>query len=194
MIEISAGRLGGGPAGGSFANLAGKDPAVADARIREELQAAGIEVVEHEALLNHPEVHTHCAGKLGGFTFRRNWYYWVVRGRVPLAAAEKLYADPEGKRTVRVAGHCGCPPPEKWATRYIAGDKEIVPTSQKAEIDRFVKRLREKGRVAEAAEVLAGIYFSDDPKAGEPFVESYHIDSQEGLNLFVRVLRAEGVV
>jgi hypothetical protein len=193
MIEISAGRLGGGPAGGSFANLAGVDPAVTDARIRGELQAAGIEVVEHEALLDHPEVHTHCAGKLGGFAFQRNWYYWVVRGRVPLAVAEKLYADPVGKKTVRVAGHCGCPPPEKWTNRYMPDGREVVPTSQKAEIDHFVERLREKGRVAEAAEVLAGIYFSDDPKAGEPFVESYHIDSQEGLNLFVRVLRAEGV-
>jgi len=170
------------------------DSAAADARIRGELQAAGIEVVKHKKLLDHPEVHTHCAGKLGGFTFHRNWYYWGVEGRVPLAVAEKLYADPEGKKTVRVAGHCGCPPPEKWTRRYMSDGREVVPAAQKAEIDHFVERLKKRGSELDAAEVLAKIYFTDDPLVGEAFVEAYHIDSQEGLSLFVRVLRAEGVV
>ena len=32
-------------------------------------------------------------GTFGPFTFDRRWYYWSMVGPVPLAVAEKLYAD-----------------------------------------------------------------------------------------------------
>ena len=79
------------------------------------------------------EVPYHIIGILGNYTFKRAWYYWVVRGEVSKKIAKKLYKEPIGKRDVRVGGHCGCPPP--------------------------------KGSV-----------------------NSYHIDSQEGLNLFVQMV------
>lgn len=79
------------------------------------------------------EVPYHIKGELNGYTFRRSWYYWVVRGEVSKKIAKKIYKNPIGKRDVRAHGHGGC----------------ISP----------------KGRV-----------------------NVYHIDSQEGLNLFVKMI------
>lgn len=91
------------------------------------------------------EVPYHVIGNLGDgkFIFKRAWYYWMVRGNVPLKIANKLYENPIGARDVRVAGHCGCPPPKKWTQRIN----------------------------------------------GKRCVTSYHIDSQEGLNLFVEAVK-----
>jgi hypothetical protein len=127
-------------------NLAGKEDC--DNHIRVELTKAFIPIVEVEKDLRHYEVPFTLIGKLGDFTFKRLWYYWVVKGKVPMAAAKEMYANPNGVKDVRVAGHCGCPPPEEWARN-----------------DKYEK----------------------DPVNG--FVDSYHIDTQEGLNMFVQVLR-----
>lgn len=58
------------------------------------------------------EVKTTIKGKMKGFSFSRAWSYWVVSGKVPLKLAEKMYADEEGKKNVRVDGNCTCPPPK----------------------------------------------------------------------------------
>jgi hypothetical protein len=89
------------------------------------------------------EVPYHIIGVLGDTTFKRAWYYWMVKCMVPLEVAEKMYEDPIGKKDVRVSGHCGCPPPNEWCK----------------DID------------------------------GKKYITSYHIDSQEGLNLFVKTIK-----
>ena len=92
-------------------NLAGNRNA--DIVIRVELRAAGIE--ERDLLAREVgEVPATIGGKLGAFTFRRCWYYWAAEGPMPLDAARRLYVDPVGRKDVRVAGHCGCPPPDGW--------------------------------------------------------------------------------
>lgn len=91
-------------------NLAGDKRA--DESVRDELLAAEIGLVKIEP---YGEVPATYGGKLGAFTFRRAWYYWVVKGPMPLEVARKLYEHPRGREVVRVAGHCGCPPPEEWA-------------------------------------------------------------------------------
>jgi len=123
-------------------NLAGNKEC--DGYIRVELTKAFIPIVEVERDPVHYEVPFTLMGKLGDFEFRRLWYYWSVKGPVTLAAAQEMYANPNGVRDVRVAGHCGCPAPEEWACNGI--------------------------------------------------VNSYHIDTQEGLNMFVQVLRKHGLV
>ena len=45
------------------------------------------------------------------YEFTRAWRYWVVRGSVPLRLARELYEHPVGRTDIRVAGHCGAPPP-----------------------------------------------------------------------------------
>ena len=94
-------------------NLAGRKDC--DEYIRRELERCRIDIVEVE--LTRSEVPYTLEGRLGDFEFRRAWYYWVVRGSVPLEVAQEIYADPVGHTDIRVAGNAGCPPPEEWAHR-----------------------------------------------------------------------------
>ena len=71
-------------------NLAGNEEC--DQYIERELTRAGIEVVRGERM--DTEVPASITGKLGDFTFKRAWYYWMVGGNVPLTVAEELYDDP----------------------------------------------------------------------------------------------------
>ncbi len=84
------------------------------------------------------------------FTFERAWYYWVVKGYVPLDIAVEMYENPNGRKDIRVAGHCGCPHPADWKVRYKV--------------------------------------------CGMNVVDSYHIDTQEGLNYFVETLKKHNLV
>lgn len=102
--------------------------------IRQELALLGVEIVEGEDV----------SGRLGPFTFKRAWTYYTVKGPVPLAVAEEMYADPVGRAAVRVAGHCAAPPP-----------------------------------VA--------------PWVRDGFVDSYDIDTEAGLRLFVDTVRKHGL-
>lgn len=92
-------------------NLAGNREA--DTFIRAELEACGIEVIS-TGTEQRGEVPASFVGKIGPFTFRRCWYYWSVDGPMPLTAANEMYHHPDGRHDVRVAGHCGCPPPSEW--------------------------------------------------------------------------------
>jgi len=165
-------------------NLAGVP--MCDIDIAEELKTAGITLVD--VPLSRGEVPYRIEGRFANFTFWRAWYYWVVKGLVPLHVAQELYADPVGKKDVRVDGHCGCPPPEKpWIHFRDASGVLLVPQDQ---YDEFVRVFKD-----EVPEIMKrqNFRFSDDPgKEGKPYVECYHIDSQEGLNLFIATLKKHG--
>lgn len=163
-------------------NLAGHPKATAICAV--ELQQAGIPV----ELLATPygEPKSDIGGRLGDFTFRRAWYYWVVRGPMPLAQAEAMYARPVGALDVRVAGHCGCPPPAEWA-HWRTPDGRIVhhdPTgSQRAQLADIIARHPDFGPCEDV--------FADDASRhpdASAYVESYHVDSAEGLALLARVI------
>lgn len=105
--------------GRGFPNLAGQ-PEMCLELIPQELAAAGIEVYDFKVDPNrgHGEVPFCHIGHLGGWFFRRAWYYWVV-ARMSSNRSVVLpfeYADPlhqsHGK-SVRVAGHCGAPAPRE---------------------------------------------------------------------------------
>ena len=93
-------------------NLAGRPDA--SSVTHNELTKAGIDVIR-SGLSKYSEVPTVYTGRLGAFTFERAWYYWIARGPMPLDMARRIYNDPIGAQDVRVAGHCGCPPPDEWA-------------------------------------------------------------------------------
>lgn len=167
-------------------NLAGNDQA--DEYIRRELERARIPVQDTEP--HSGEVPYTLIGQLGDLAFTRAWYYWVVNGNVPLEVAQELFADPVGVTDIRVAGDCGCPPPEeriKWLTDE---GKQIYPAEQQAEWD----------RIAKAHEFMQAekdtIIFTDDPVAhgAKPFVTTYHVDTEIGLRIFVDTLKAHGLV
>ena len=157
-------------------NLAGVQEA--DEFIQEELSLAGIERVQGE--MRKSEVPSSITGRLGGWEFVRAWYYWIAVADgdgLSLEAAIRLHETPypiSGPRqpatyglVVRVAGHCGAPHPQEWASPpHIIRDLE----KQRAKHYDFV-----------------GLY---DASAQEPrFIGLYHIDTQIGLNEFARVLR-----
>jgi hypothetical protein len=123
-------------------NLAGKVDC--DVFILEELYKAGVCIVEHPEPLRR-EVPASLTGVMGKFTFARAWYYWVVEGPVPLSVAKILYDHPRGREDVRVAGHCGCPPPEKWATNGYVYDYHIDSQSG---LNFFCDTLREAGLIS----------------------------------------------
>ncbi len=103
-------------------NLAGDRSA--DAVLRAELEACGIESVS-TGMNPNAEVPASYIGTLGSFKFYRCWYYWAVEGPMPLTVANEMYQHPDGRRDVRVAGHCGCPPPSEWAHDNFVGSYHI---------------------------------------------------------------------
>lgn len=167
-------------------NLAGNKNC--DREIRRELERARIDVVEGQA--TRGEVPYTITGSLAGWTFERAWYYWVAKGQLPLEIAKQLYADPIGKTDVRVAGHCGCPPPEPpWVTCYDAEGNQLWSDPDGEEARKAVGFV-ERGLLK--AEQFAGQRFVPDAPsvAARIVVESYHIDSEAGLRLFADALRS----
>ncbi len=176
-------------------NLAGDEKA--DEYIKDELERAGIEAV-YEGL-DKGEVPYTFVGKLYkevlissfDITFKRAWYYWMAFGYIPLALAEQMYRHPEGKKSVRVTGHCGCPPPEEPWIDWIAKDgRKLGKLSEwdKYKEDSVVWDLIVNKETMESKD---GIYrwVGDPIKEGTPYITSYHIDSQAGLLLFAETLK-----
>lgn len=183
MIEIASGGLCPSNNGACFPNMAGRG--CDNATIEDELLHAGIEVVTGP--VRDAEVATNRTGTLGPFTFTRAWYYWCVSGPMPLDVARKLYADPVGREDVRVAGHCGCPPPDEWADFFDAEGNMVVSDPD--------------GKLARdhAAFIAAHPQYADGdmmryvPNAADvavrAIIDTYHIDSQAGLDLFARAIK-----
>lgn len=161
-------------------NLAGITQDRADNYVRYELERARIPVHAFEPGAAS-EVQAKLYGVLPGFTFRRAWRYWVVEGLVPIAVAERLYADPVGATDVRADGDSGCRPPSTWMKWITPNGKLVVPANQEAECKAMAER-HETMKHAFDSDV-----FSDDPASlgAQAFVKLYHIDSEVGLRLFV---------
>lgn len=149
-----------------------------DSFVKLELDLAGIPAVKGE---RYGEPGSHYKGRLGKFNFERAWYYWIVSGLVPLDLAKKMYEDKEGGKSVRVAGHCGCPPPEEWAKRIDNG-KELCNKSELEAIksEEIKKVLINNPKLK---------WVDDKSKSGQLFVTTYHIDSWQGLKLFADTVR-----
>jgi len=132
-------------------NLAGKPDC--DINILDELYKAGVLIVEHGTPLRN-EVPAQLTGIAGDFEFWRAWYYWVVNGPVPLDVAKILYKHPRGIKDVRVAGHCGCPPPEEWAKNGFVNNYHIDSQSG---LNFFCDTLREAGLISWPAEDITDL-------------------------------------
>lgn len=169
----------------NLAGVTGCDP-----KIIRELLAAGIELIEHLATLQS-EVPTRYIGqlKLNGevkFTFQRAWYYWVVNGDVPLEVARELYYEvPFGKEDIRVAGHCGCPPPEEWAfpKNEVLVELSVYKLPSKEYPHGDGPTYGELAKMCNSGQIQA-------PR----FVGTYHIDTLYGLVKFVAILRKHNLV
>lgn len=115
-------------------NLAGETQA--DLHILEELDKAGIEVVEGPR--SEGEVPCTLTGKLTGWTFNRAWYYWMAvaeKGKgLPLRMSVELHnraypatGEDQPKtygQVIRVNGDCGCPKPGERVRSYHIDTQE----------------------------------------------------------------------
>ncbi len=110
-----------------------------------------------------------------------------IGGRVPLAVAYEIYNTSTGRKDVRVGGE-SCLAPAGYLVSWQTPDgRTILPIEDKVVTDRLVS----KGMITQS-EVDTTFLFverSDFGKYGEPYTTLYHIDSQEGLNFFVEILR-----
>lgn len=84
------------------------------------------------------------------FTFERAWYYWIVRGYVPLDIAVEMYENPKGKKDIRVDGHCACPHPADWKVKHKVCGMNVVDhyhIDSQAGLNYFVDTLKKHGLV-----------------------------------------------
>tara|TARA_S200002703_G_C3781584_1_gene240829 strand:- start:237 stop:764 length:528 start_codon:yes stop_codon:yes gene_type:complete len=168
-------------------NLAGVE--LCDSDIVRELLEAKIEIIPHDR--NHAyEVRSSFHGKLNGWRFTRAWYYWVARpiaerSGLPLSDAIKLH-EAHGK-DVRVAGHCGAPPPQEWVKRYTTDGREVIHDPEGEQLE-FFNRLEQEGSFELKAHKF--LFVKDLIEAEyEAVIDCYHIDTQVGLNALANVLR-----
>lgn len=149
-----------------------------------ELELAGIPVTKVES---RGEVPSTAAGELHGFTFERYWCYWVVKGRMPLEVARKLYEDPIGREAVRVAGHCACPPPDEWAEWYAPDGARLYADPDGRQAREWAEMLARRPEWRDDA----GRFVPDPSKVpgARAYVTSYHVDTGAGLRLLVEAIR-----
>lgn len=153
---------------------------------KQDLHCAGITDIKHLAATEHnkEQVVGFIQTKHGKITVQKSHsYYWMVSCKVPLELANKLYAHPEGRRSVRVAGHCMAPAPIDWADYFTPEGK---PMARKAEWD----ALSEESKNTIFKDFQDKYELVEDPKSsGIPFILNYHIDSQAGLLLFCQMVQ-----
>lgn len=148
----------------------------ADKKVKEELLIANIPVLELGVM--DKEVKTKYIGILNGFVFQRAWYYWVVKGNMPLNFAEQLYEKYKGLN-IRVAGHCGNPAPEEWAC-----NKDYDKLS-KPYVDKF---LNDEISMEELNKISKDLW-----KQGEQVINMYHVDTQLGLCKLAEMIRENNI-
>jgi hypothetical protein len=108
----------------------------------------------------------------------------MVDGLVPLDVARELYADEVGKKDVRARGDCGCPSPDVLACRCDPEGRIVVDD---VEFEKF-------RRVLPGRSLPSGYVREKDAVSSAKCITCYHIDSQTGLNLFVKTIKAHGLV
>lgn len=172
-----------------------------DNTICEELKLSGIPIVKLDE--RSGEVPTIFGGKIGNWTFRRAWHYWVastenVEDGLPLNLALELHNksitsitgveyDILGK-FIRSGGDCTCPSPDG----YTSQPKYNEELEEKL-IELGYEKKTFKGRDKEYSYI--DINCGDVAKLCnegklivERYVDCYHIDEQFGLNEFAYAL------
>jgi len=174
-------------------NLAGYP--LCDKYILQELESHGIEPVRCKSN-SQGEVCSSLTGRIGKFTFRRDWSYWVITGALPLEYAMAIYANPVGRQYVRAGGDCACRNPEIWENFFDTDGNELYvdPGGKQRE---QIANLLEKG-LLKSTDTDNVIFFESekerDKHVARSFVNMYHVDSDLGLHLIVDAIRAYLIV
>jgi hypothetical protein len=131
-------------------------------------------------------------GRLGAFDFTFRNYYTVVDGKVPLAVAIELYSD-LFKGDIRSGGDCGCRKPSTWATAWN-GDRIVINPKETANVKDGIEKGSDiyKSLVANPKYQLCD---NEEEYATYPkYVDTYHIDTELGVYIFVRTLKQHKLI
>jgi hypothetical protein len=129
-------------------------------------------------------------GKLGPIDIARRCSGWIADGPLPLAVARALYKHPLGRHEIRIAGRADHPPPEApWIVWYTAHGERVYPVHLQARFRATCEQSPGLVRFSPPA------VFHDEPtKLGATgYLDVYHLDSEEALQVFGSVLRAHDV-
>lgn len=165
-----------------------------DQTIKEELYLAGIPIINEEG---KGEVPYTIIGKLGNWTFRRAWYYWIasVKNRInglPLKIASELHEkkNPTNNEIlghiIRSGGHGGCPHPKDYGADPLYNkelDEQLKKLGYKEEYSEILKENFVPISVGEVSKLC-----NEGKLNVERYVDCYHIDDQIGLNEFAKFL------
>lgn len=163
------------------------DPA-RDRTIVRELERAQIDVIR----LDKPtgEMPSRVRGKLGLIEFTRGVTGWIADGSVPLDVAQLLYRHPIARRDVRVGGSVERPPPDgAWVVWYTRRGERVYPVTYQAGILGTVEPWLE--RVPGSVAIRCHDYPAQIAALG--YIDLYHIDSADGLQIFASTLRAHRI-
>lgn len=178
-------------------NLAGVTEA--DESIQEELYLAGIYMVNIKP--DPCEFPHSIAGEIGNWTLSRAWRYWVASAAdgdgLPLDVATELHernypiigpGQPETYgQVIRVAGHGGCPPPSEWVKHYDAQGLELIVDPDGKQESEWKSMIERYSALRQSFDKYRFVSSLDETV--KSVVDSYHIDTQIGLNEFARVVR-----
>jgi len=157
-------------------NLAGVEDC--DLTITQELNTSGIERVYIGERIGD-EVKSQYIGKCNNFIFVRAWTYWIVSGYMPLQYAKEMYAKFKNLN-IRVAGHCGNPPPEEWCRSKDYAEKRTLYLHKY-----WQKEISKEEFNTKCKELM---------QQEDQFVTCYHIDMQEGLNKFIEIVKKYNII
>jgi hypothetical protein len=174
-------------------NLAGNKSA--DEVILEELYLANIPAVKVEGSVG--EVPYTYVGKLGKWTFRRAWYYWIASVEdtekgLPLGEALALHnkkhpvKDTTLGKVIRSGGHAGGPSPDEYGANPFDTEElntQLESLGYKKEYSEFLKESYIHISVGE----ISGLC-NEGKLSIERYVSFYHIDEQIGLTEFAKAL------
>jgi hypothetical protein len=152
-------------------------------------------VMRREAIpfevVNDPSKQVSCnvVGKLGPFTIDRSGY-WRVDGPVPIEVARRLYEADED-HVIRVAGHCMAPPPEDPWVVWHDDDGKTLEADPDGSIEKQATHFT--NRFGLDFSHIRFVRSLDEVPNKRGFVMSYHIDTEDGLHLFIRTVREAGL-
>ena len=164
------------------------DTSALDRAIAHSLERAGIEIARLKQPSGNPA--SRLRGRLGPIEIARALSGWTASGPLPLAVARTLNKHPVGRREMRVAGRDDHPPPEEpWIVWYTADGERVYPVHLQARFRAVCEQSPGLVRTSPPA------VFHDEPAriGATAYIDLYHIDSDDGLNVFASVLRAHDV-
>lgn len=175
-------------------NLAGNIEA--NETILEELYLANIPSFKCEQ--NNGEVPYSFIGKIGKWTLRRAWHYWIAsvendEDGLALKNALELHNKKHPIKNInlgsiiRCGGHAGCPSPDEYGAQPVYDEnfnKQLLELGYKKEVFKPTGEEYISITVGEVSQLC-----NEGKLTVERYVKCYHIDEQIGLNEFADFVR-----